>query len=101
MKSANNNSDIKLRAQVIETICANQQFNQLDIRVGVNKGIVHLGGSAPSIECRQIIEDCVRKISRVRAVVNRIDAPGAPSPSRTVELNINYSFKESEDENKL
>ena len=101
MKSANNFSDVKLRAQVIETIFANQQFNQLDIRVGVNKGIVHLAGSAPSLERRQDIEDYVRKISRVRAVVNRVDAPGAPSPSRLIKLNINNSIQEIDDENKF
>ena len=67
------------------------------IRVGVLHGIVHLGGSTNSLADRSQAEELVKKIDHVRGVVNRITSPGAPSPARTVNLNLNHNM-ETKDE---
>jgi len=59
--------------------------------VGVLNGIAHLAGCAPSTDVWAAAEQVTASIPGVRGIVNRIEAPGAPSPARTVNLNLeNY-----------
>jgi hypothetical protein len=58
------------------------------VRVGVLNGIAHLAGTVDSLAERTAVEDLVRGILGVRGVVNRIEAPGAPNPARTINLDI-------------
>ena len=60
-----------------------------NLRVGVLNGIVHLAGVVASIETRILAAELAEEVTGVRGVVNRIEAPGAPSPARTVNLNLN------------
>jgi osmotically-inducible protein OsmY len=87
------NDDQKLRARVLDALTANARFTHLDLRVGVHNGLVHLGGGAPSLGIRSQVEQLVSGIPGVRGVVNRIHAPGAPSPIRRVNLNLSYASK--------
>jgi osmotically-inducible protein OsmY len=85
--------DEGLRAMVLQALAADARFGTLKLRVGVLKAIVHLGGSAPSQKDRSQAEQIAAGIQGVRGVVNRIEAPGAPSPSRSIHLD----FKKKED----
>jgi hypothetical protein len=49
-----------------------------------------------SIETRILAAELVGEITGVRGVVNRIEAPDAPSPARTINLNL-----QNEKENKF
>lgn len=80
--------DESLRAAILDLFAADARTASADLRVGVLNGIVHLAGRVPSLEVRAAAEELVKSVSRVRGVVNRIEAPGAPSPARTVNLNL-------------
>ena len=79
-------ADEKLRAVILSRFAANDHTASADLRVGVSNGIVHLAGVVNSIEARVIAAELAEEVTGVRGVVNRIDAPGAPAPSRTVHL---------------
>lgn len=81
-----NQNDETLRTEVIKTLAIDSRFSQLSLRVGVRRGVVHLGGDVPSFDVWIQVEQHVAKIPAVRGVVNRISAPGAPSSSRTIHL---------------
>ena len=59
-----------------------------NLRVGVLNGVVHLAGLVSSIETRSRIAKLARSVPGVRGVVNRIEAPGAPPPARTINLDL-------------
>jgi osmotically-inducible protein OsmY len=81
-------SDDRLRAAILEALSANARTASLELRVGVSNGIVHLAGHATSLEIWKLVETVVARTPGVRGVVNRIEAPGAPSPARTIHLDI-------------
>ena len=81
-------SDESLRATLLALFAADNRTATADLRVGVLNGIMHLAGRVDSLEVRDAAESLARNISGVRGVVNRIEAPGAPNPSRTVNLNL-------------
>jgi len=78
--------DETLRALVLEALASNRDAAALDLRVGVLNAVVHLGGEAPSAGLRDQAEAIAAAIAGVRGVVNRIEAPGAPSPARTIHI---------------
>ena len=78
---------------VLDALDANTSLTHLDLRVGVHNGLVHLGGDAPSPGIRSQIEQLVSGLPGVRGVVNRIHAPGAPSPIRRVNLYLSSASK--------
>jgi osmotically-inducible protein OsmY len=80
--------DESLRAAILDLFAADARTASADLRVGVLNGIAHLAGTVPSLEVRDAAEDLAKSVHRVRGVVNRIEAPGAPSPARTVNLNL-------------
>ena len=60
----------------------------LNVRLGVSQGFVHLAGTVASMDLRSAAEELAAGVPGVRGVVNRIEAPGAPSPSRTINLKL-------------
>lgn len=79
-------SDEILRRSILAGFAANDHTAFSNLRVGVSNGIVHLAGGVASLEARIVAAEIAGNIKGVRGVVNRIDAPGAPCPSRTVNL---------------
>jgi|GEM_PF-1267782 len=92
----NDSSDEKLRMAVVETLAANDQTGPLNLRVGVMNAVAHLAGYAPSMILWKLAEQIAAQVPGVRGVVNRIEAPGAPSPARTIHLDLppNASLEE-------
>ena len=81
-------TDEKLRAAILACFAANPHIAAANLRVGVLNGIAHLTGTVPSLEIRSAAAELAGAIPGVRGVVNRIEAPGAPSPARTIHLDI-------------
>lgn len=80
--------DESLRAAILATLAADDRTANADLRVGVLNGIAHLAGKVDSLEKRATAEELAQYTDGVRGVVNRIEAPGAPSPARTVNLDL-------------
>jgi osmotically-inducible protein OsmY len=82
------NIDEKLRAAILSRFAADKRTAYANLRVGVLNGIVHLAGVVNSTEMRILAAEMAEEVKGVRGVVNRIDAPGAPNPARSVDLNL-------------
>ena len=80
------NQDEKMRAEILARFAADDRTAFANLRVGVLYGIAHLAGVAASIEIRILAAELAEAVPGIRGVVNRIEAPGAPSPSRTIHL---------------
>jgi osmotically-inducible protein OsmY len=78
--------DENLRRAILAYFAASEISAFTSLHVGVLNGIVHLAGSVPSLEARSAAAELAESVTGVRGVVNRIEAPGAPSPARTVSL---------------
>jgi osmotically-inducible protein OsmY len=81
-------ADEKLRAAILSRFAADERTAYADLRVGVLNGIVHLAGVVNSIETRLLAAELAEGVPGIRGVVNRIEAPGAPRPDRTIHLDI-------------
>ena len=81
-----NPEDLVLRATVLRVFAADDQLSDRGLHVGVQNGYAHLGGRLPPLELRARAAILVAAIPGVLGVVNRILAPGAPSPARAVDL---------------
>ncbi|MCQ3939011.1 MAG: hypothetical protein DPW18_18485 [Chloroflexi bacterium] len=79
-------SDESLRAAILALFAADSVTASAELRVGVLNGIAHLAGKVDSLEIREAAERLAKSVSGLRGVVNRIEAPGAPSPSRRIDL---------------
>lgn len=88
MENLPSNLDERLRAAILAVLATEVQTVGTDLRVGVLNGIVHLAGSVDSLEKRTRVEELVHGVHGVRGVVNRIDAPGGPSPAREINLDL-------------
>lgn len=82
------NPDERLRAAVLAALAAEVRTAAADLRVGVLHGIVHLAGSVDSLDTRTRAEELIHDLDGVRGVVNRIEAPGGPKPSREINLDL-------------
>ncbi len=80
-------SDEILRKTLLAHLAADNLTAFANLRVGVSNSIVHLAGVVASLEARIVAAEIAIGIPGVQGVVNRINAPGAPSPTRTVNLN--------------
>lgn len=79
-------TDETLREAVRQALAVDPDTAALDLRIGVLNGVVHLAGRASSNAGWVRAESVAASVAGVRGVVNRIDAPGAPSPSRTINI---------------
>jgi osmotically-inducible protein OsmY len=84
-------SDENLREIILAIFVTDNRYASADLRVGVLNGIAHLAGKVDSLEKREAAEKLAKQVCGVRGVVNRIEAPGSPSPSRTISLDLNRS----------
>lgn len=82
------NLDERLRAAILAVLAAEVQTVGADLRVGVLNGIVHLAGIVDSLHKRARAEELAEGVHGVRGVVNRIEAPGGPSPAREINLDL-------------
>lgn len=78
--------DERLRLAVVEALACNESTSDMNLRVGVLNAVAHLAGFAPTILVWELAGELAASVPGVRGVVNRIEAPGGPSPSRTVNL---------------
>lgn len=83
------NRDEKMRAEILARFAADNRITYTNLRVGVLNGIAHLAGVVASVEIRIIAAETADDVPGIRGVVNRIEAPGAPSPSRAIHLTPN------------
>ena len=83
-------SDQSLRQAILTVLAADDRTAGADLRVGVLNGIAHLAGTVDTLEKRAAAEELAGQLPGVRGVVNRIEAPGAPSPARPVNLNLDH-----------
>jgi osmotically-inducible protein OsmY len=81
-------SDEDLYKSILALFATDQRSASANLRVGVLNGIVHLAGVVASLETRIAAAELAGRLPGVRGVVNRIEAPGAPSPARTVNLDL-------------
>ncbi|RJP50993.1 MAG: BON domain-containing protein [Anaerolineaceae bacterium] len=81
-------TDEKLRAAILSRFAADDRTAYANLRVGVLNGIAHLAGVVASIETRILAAELAEEVPGIRGVVNRIEAPDAPSPARTVNLDL-------------
>lgn len=88
MKRTAHLSDKNLRDIILNILTTDNRTKCNNLRVGVSKGIAHLAGKVESLLVRDSAEELVANVKGVRGVVNRIEAPGAPSPSRVINLKI-------------
>ncbi|MBI5954751.1 MAG: BON domain-containing protein [Chloroflexi bacterium] len=79
-------SDEDLRAATLAAFATDTRIASADLRVGVLNGVAHLAGTASSLEIREKAEELCKTVSGLRGMVNRIEAPGAPSPARRIDL---------------
>lgn len=79
-------SDEELRTAILAALAANARTASADLRVGVLNSIAHLAGTTASLKIRETAEELAKNVSGLRGVVNRIEAPGAPSPARRIDL---------------
>jgi osmotically-inducible protein OsmY len=79
-------SDEALRAAILAVFAEKPRIVSAELRVGVLNGIAHLAGTAASLEIRNLAEELAKNVRGLRGVVNRIEAPGAPSPGRRIDL---------------
>ena len=86
-------TDDELRAEVLRRFAADERTAQEILRVGVLNSVVHLAGVVPSIEVWLAAAELAENIPGVRGVVNRIEAPDAPSPARTINLDLGIDEK--------
>ncbi len=82
-------SDEKMREAILTLFATDRRLATTDLRVGVLNGIAHLAGAVDSMAKRDAAEELAKHVCGIRGAVNRIEAPGAPSPSREVNLDLN------------
>lgn len=87
------NPDEQLRAAILAVLATEVQTVGADLRVGVLNGVVHLAGHVDTLQKRTRAEELVHDVHGVRGVVNRIEAPGGPSPAREINLELKIQIK--------
>lgn len=80
--------DEQLRARIMQALHLDERTAALELRVGVLNEIAHLAGQAPSLDIWNLTEQIVLGVAGVRGVVNRIEAPDASLPTRTIDLDL-------------
>ncbi len=80
--------DERLRAAVLRALSRDTDLAPLNLRVGVLNAIVHLCGSVRTLVLWEQAGRLAGEVPGVRGVVNRIWAPGAPLPTRTIHIEL-------------
>lgn len=80
-------TDESLRAAILAAFQAESRIAGCSLHVGVLNGIAHLAGIVDSLAERALAEELAVGVPGLHGVVNRIEAPGAPSPARRIDLN--------------
>ena len=80
--------DEQLRQTVRQALEGDRRTEGLGLRVGVLNGVVSLAGVAPSVSVWRLAQAIAGGVAGVRGVANRIQAPGAPSPMRSIDLDL-------------
>lgn len=88
MEDHQSNLDDSNRVAILAALAAEERTAQAELHVGVLNGIVHLAGTVADLEIRALAEELAQSVEGVRGVVNRIEAPGAPSPAREINLDL-------------
>lgn len=88
MQNSPSISDESLRTAILAKFAVDERIASVELRVGVLNGIAHLAGRVDTLVERAVAEELAQRVDGVRGVVNRIEAPGAPSPARTVNLDL-------------
>ena len=89
-------TDEGLRAAILAVFAAEDHIASADLRVGVSNSIAHLAGRVDTLAARTEAECLAGQVPGVRGIVNRIEAPGAPSPARTVDLDLGHRLSEGQ-----
>lgn len=87
-------NDETLREQILAIFAADNRLVHAGLRVGVLNGVAHLAGTADSLAARAVAEQLAGTVPGVRGIVNRIEAPGAPRPSRVIHLELSPDEKD-------
>lgn len=95
MQVASTNADGKMRLAILAALAADDRTASASLRVGVLNGIAHLAGVVDSLDIRSAAEELARQTPGLRGVANRIEAPGAPSPAREINLNPKTDLRSS------
>ena len=82
--------DEQLREAVRQALEGDRRTAGLGLRVGAINGLVSLAGSAPSEAVWRLAQAIAGGVGGVRGVANRIQAPGAPSPMRSIDLGLTH-----------
>lgn len=98
IQGIDNDSDENLRQASLAVFAADGRAAFAELRVGVLNRVLHLAGKVDSLALRAAAEELARQVSGVRGVVNRIEAPGAPGPSRRINLDLKNSDEEKRTE---
>jgi osmotically-inducible protein OsmY len=88
MKNLYSETDDILRVAILATLAVDERTANADLRVGVLNGIAHLAGKVDTLAKRTAAEELTLQVDGVRGVANRIEAPGAPNPARTIHLSL-------------
>lgn len=81
-------ADGALRESILAALAADNRIAADNLRVGVLNSIAHLAGKVDDLSKRDLAEALAHHVPGIRGVVNRIECPGAPSPARTVNLDL-------------
>lgn len=88
MPALHSTADEAVRTAILTALAADPRTSGASLRVGVLNGIAHLAGAVDTLDRRHAAEALAASIPGVRAVANRIEAPGAPSPARPIHLKL-------------
>ncbi len=84
------NTDECLRDTILAAFAADERIANENLRVGVLNAIAHLAGKLDTLSKRALAEELANQVPGIRGVVNRIESPGAPSPARTINLDLKF-----------
>ena len=93
--------DEKLSDAILTRLAGDDRTAFANLRVGVLNGVAHIAGVVSSLETYLVAAEIAGSVRGVRGVVNRIEAPGAPSPARIIHLNLPPADAEREDNDKI
>jgi osmotically-inducible protein OsmY len=86
MQTPLSQADEHLRQTILAALATDENTQGAIVRVGVLNGFVHLAGRVDSLAVRAAVESIAQQVAPGYRVVNRIEAPDAPSSGREIRL---------------